>query len=273
VNIEQIAQGVRLDPEGYWIDQSTGEVSYPQHGNDECYRVEQDSFWFEHRNRAILSAIESFPPMAAPILDIGGGNGFVAKFLLDSGYDTILVEPNPAGARNAVHRGVPQVICGTVEASRFRDHFAGAIGLFDVIEHIQDDIGFLRSLQPLLQPKGRLYITAPAFSFLWSSEDDRAGHYRRHTLDTLSLTIEKAGFHVEYSTYFFWFLPAPLWLFRSLPSKFGVRSNSQASIKREHSVENPLLKYAVDKACDLELTRILGRKKVPFGSSCLAVAS
>ncbi len=44
----------------------------------------------------------------------------------------------------------------------------GAIGLFDVLEHIENEAGFLKQLREVLKTGGRLYLTVPAFRWLWS---------------------------------------------------------------------------------------------------------
>jgi len=69
-----------------------------------------------------------------------------------------------------------------------------AAGAFDVTEHIEDDLGFLRELGGILRPGGRLYVTVPAFPFLWSQEDTDTGHYRRYTLPAIEAVLRKAGF-------------------------------------------------------------------------------
>ena len=67
-------------------------------GNDLCFEIEENSFWFGHRNNCIIEMIKNYPPTRnSPIFDVGGGNGFVAKGLLDAGLEVVLVEPGPAG--------------------------------------------------------------------------------------------------------------------------------------------------------------------------------
>ncbi len=86
-----------FDKGGYWKANSDEEVSYPSEGNEVYAELEETSFWFKHRNETIIAAIENFPPSSA-IFDIGGGNGYVAKGLIDAGFDCVLIEPGIAGA-------------------------------------------------------------------------------------------------------------------------------------------------------------------------------
>jgi hypothetical protein len=72
-----------------------------------------------------------------------------------------------------------------------------AIGLFDVLEHIEDQHRFLASLAGCLIPGGRIYVTVPASRWLWSREALDAGHFRRYGVAELSRAIEDAGLAVR----------------------------------------------------------------------------
>ena len=80
--------------------------------------------------------VERFRPQGT-IVDIGGGNGFVAGKLVQAGFPTVVVEPGETGARNAARRGVTTVICATLEAAHFRAASVPAACVFDVLEHIE----------------------------------------------------------------------------------------------------------------------------------------
>lgn len=150
------AAGIALENDGVWYSRTRSDVSYPSDGNVQCAQVEDRSFWFAHRNRCILALSHAYPPSGA-IFDIGGGNGYVTQALVASGLDAVLVEPGPAGARAAKARGLDHVVCSTLEDAKFRDQSIPAIGLFDVIEHIRDDSGFMRRVHAILTAGGRLY--------------------------------------------------------------------------------------------------------------------
>lgn len=190
----------------------------------------------------------------------------MAKGLEAEGFPCVLVEPGPQGAANGVKRGLKNVVCATVEGANFRPGSIGAAGLFDVVEHIEDDVAFLRSLHSLMRPGGRLYLTVPAFQMLWSSEDDYAGHHRRYSTRTLTGSLNKAGFEVEYISYFFWFLTLPVFLLRTLPSFLGLRKQKPAeNHAREHSAGSGLVSRVVDGLLDFERGRMRQKKRMPLG--------
>jgi hypothetical protein len=68
----------------------TRKLSYPEDGNEDCFELEDESFWFKHRNNCIIEVVKRFNPKDI-FFDIGGGNGFVAKGLENNGVQTVLV--------------------------------------------------------------------------------------------------------------------------------------------------------------------------------------
>lgn len=270
--IEDISQNLHLDEKGYWKSNSAEEISYPSDGNEECAEIEETSFWFKHRNRAIAATVENFPPSGA-IFDIGGGNGYVSKNLIDNGFDCVLIEPGASGASKAVERGVKNVICASVESAEFRPHSIPGVGLFDVIEHIEDDAAFLKNIHSLMIPGGKLYATVPAYNFLWSAEDVYAGHFRRYTIDSICDVLRKAEFQIEYATYFFSFLPPIVFLFRSLPTLLGKKHSASAeSSKKDHQIKEGAGSKIINRLLSIELEKIKQKKRIPIGGSCLIVA-
>jgi SAM-dependent methyltransferase len=273
VNLSEIACNIEQQADGSWRTSSNSTVSYPEDGNDACFAVEDSSFWFRHRNACLLELLKSYPP-SGTFFDVGGGNGFVAQAVQSAGLDVVLVEPGPAGVRNAPRRGIRRIIHGTLEDAQFRPATLPAVGLFDVIEHIQDDAGFLRKLHALLAPKGRVYITVPAFQALWSHEDQEAGHWRRYTLQNLSNTLNNCGYEVEFATYIFGFLPAAIFAFRVLPFRLGLRRRRADGerMRAEHAPSNRIAARVISFLTRRELSRLSRGDSSRFGASCMVAA-
>lgn len=271
VQIAQLAEGVMLSEDGIWVARRTSAVSYPSDASDWCYEVESSSFWFAHRGQCILEALAAFPP-EGPLFDIGGGNGYVSALLERQGYDAVLVEPSSKGARNARDRGVVHVVCATLQDAGFRAGVIPAAGLFDVVEHVDDDLAFLENVRALLRPGGRVYVTVPAYRWLWSVDDVRAGHYRRYSRGEIVARLEQAGFVVERATYLFSFLVLPLLALRSIPSKLGLRKVESRGHTGEHVPGSPRLRAVLDWLSRREVSRLRAGRTIPFGTSCLVVA-
>lgn len=275
IDIASITSGLVQGGDGIWRGASTGNVSYPVDANDAYFSVEDSSFWFKHRNECVVTLVRTFPPSAEnSIVDIGGGNGFVSQGLMKAGFDVALIEPGAAGAFNARKRGLRNVICATTTGANIRDRSVPAVGLFDVIEHIEDDLAFLGSIRAMLQHDGRVYITVPAHSALWSAEDENAGHYRRYTRRSLSRLLDSAGFDVLFSTYIFRLLPVPIALLRALPYRlFGAqRPKDGRDVARDHVIADGAVARLVGAALQGEVTSLARKRPLRFGASCMVVA-
>jgi SAM-dependent methyltransferase len=258
---------------GVWRARQISAVSYPEHGNDACFQLEDHSYWFRHRNNCIREVVRQFPPAGA-VYDVGGGNGFVAEGLQQDGHDVVVVEPGP-GVLNAKKRGVRHVVGAALGDAEFRPRSLPAVGAFDVVEHISDDVSFLSSIHTLLSPGGRFYCSVPAFNSLWSNEDVHAGHFRRYSRDTLTEALRRSGFTVEFMSYFFAWLIAPVFLVRSIPFRLlrsrQSRKDSTELMKSDHSLPS-LLSGIIAMTHGWELNRLRQGKAIPFGTSVLCVA-
>jgi hypothetical protein len=135
------------------------------------------------------------------IADIGAGSGFFAKHLLgrrneargatcvDINYDQES-EEWLADKRVAYRRAA-----GALDADLYL--------LMDVLEHVEDDIGFLRSVVEGAPHGAHFVMTVPAFNFLWSGHDEYLGHYRRYTLTQIADVARRSGLEVGKRCYFF----------------------------------------------------------------------
>ena len=273
MNLSELAPGLRRHEEGFWVTPDGVSTSYPEDGNDFCFALEDQSLWFAHRNSVITAAVQRYESPGALIFDVGAGNGCVSSALQRAGFRTVAIEPNRSGASNAVKRGLESVICGHLPSPAFLNGTADAIGLFDVVEHIETDQAYLESLRPYLKPGGRLYVTVPAYPWLWSSNDVLGGHYRRYTRSSIRNVIESAGYRVDYGSYFFAFLPLPIFLLRSLPSR--IRSKEAEDWNRSpahHGVLSSRARRLGQRVMAFEGRRRARGKSIPFGASCLIVA-
>jgi SAM-dependent methyltransferase len=256
--------------DGIWHSEERESLSYPNDGNDVCYDIEDQSFWFKNRNKIILEVINRYS-IDGPIFDVGGGNGFVSSYLGKRGFQTVLVEPGIDGCLNGKERGLRDIINSNFDTIHFFPNSIPNIGMFDVLEHIENQAEILQTIQTNLIQDGRLFITVPAFKFLWSEEDLQAGHFRRYRIKELSKLIDKSGFDVVYSSYFFSFLVIPIFIFRTIPSIFGFYKISTQKSKRQH-ISDSKANRLLGMLMKLELNSIKRGKSIFFGSSLLLVA-
>ena len=190
-----------------------------------------------------------------------------------NGYEVAILEPGINGILNAKKRGLKKLICANFNEIDLYPNSIPAIGIFDVLEHIEDDVQFLKKIQKSLATGGKLYITVPAYNWLWSDEDNIAGHFRRYTIDLLKSKIKQIGLEIEYFTYIFFILPIPIFLFRTLPTKLNFKKKeTNKRTKNEHKIRRGLAGNILQKIWDSELEAISKEKSIPFGGSCLLAA-
>ena len=270
-DLSAIAPGLERRDDGVWQARTRSAVQYPDDGNAFCFAVEDGSFWFQHRNGVILDAVRRHPPAGA-IADIGAGNGYVSLGLQRAGIETLVIEPGPVGIANARTRGVAPLVWATLEDAGFLPGRLPAAGLFDVLEHIPDDRGTLAHLRTLLVDGGRVYLTVPAYQWLWSPEDDAGGHQRRYTRGGLVRLLASCGFHVDTATYFFAPLPLPILLARTIPSRLGLAGPVDAERAGAQLQPSGLLVDAMIRTLAMERRWLESGRTIPAGASVLAVA-
>jgi SAM-dependent methyltransferase len=274
-DLARLSPALTRDDDGIWRATAARDrkLSFPD-AHDACFRFEDESFWFAHRNACIVAALVD-RGIEGPLLDVGGGNGAVSQALEACGIATVLLEPGPDGAKNARRRGLRNVVCATLEDARFDAASFGAVGLFDVVEHLADDEAIFHEVHRVLRPGGVLCATVPAYRWLWSAEDDLAGHHRRYTLARLQAVLARCSFDVCFQTYLFAPLALPVLMLRTLPYRMLSRARTDAAIERgatRQHLPSRIARRAIDALLAPEVARIRGRRTMPFGTSCLVVA-
>lgn len=273
MKIQDLAMNLTPDSDGIWVGRNTHtKVSYPEEGNQQYFQIEDKSFWFKHRNNCIVAALNLYTP-TGPVFDVGGGNGFVTRRLLDEGFEAVLIEPGSNGAFNAkIKRSIPIVFRATLEDCGFPEDSLSAISLFDVLEHIEDDSRFLNEVCTCMKPGGHLYITVPAYKWLWSRSDISADHYRRYNPKEL-VDLLSEQFNVLFITCIFRTLLFPVLAFRVLPYRLGFGNSRKAlSTGKEHGTGGGLLVKAIQQFLLSETGQIASGHSKAIGTSCLCIA-
>ncbi len=235
--------------------------------------VEDRHFWFVGRRQVVLSALRRAVPRlgARRLFDVGCGSGGLLAFLARSGVAVAgACDVYPESLRLVRERlDVPLV---QVDEGRLLPLGGGydLLGMFDVLEHVDDDVGTLRGLRESLVPGGALVLTVPAHPWLFDEMDRIAFHRRRYRRADLRGALEAAGFEVRLLTHFMSPLVPALALMRPL-QRLLQRGTSHERRRTEFRVVpglNGLLRgvLAVERAA-------LGVYPLPFGSSIVAVAA
>ena len=233
---------------------------------EEWNEIEKKSFWYFFRKKIVFSLIKkNFEKKE--IVDIGSGSGINTSYFNQKGYKTLSIEPTYNLALNQIKNKIENVYCFDIlkEIPKQTTEIFPNIALLDVLEHIEKDEVFLKKLFLLLERDGYLLITVPAFNFLWTSEDKIAGHYRRYTIPKIKELLNKNGFKVIYSSYFFSFLVLPILLFRKTKK---IDERDMLLSKVHHSF---LFKFLFYPFYIIEIAFIKLKIKIPLGSSLIVL--
>ncbi len=165
----------------------------PYHGIDNLDVMAQAVRYHRFLARRIVDAGAG----STTALDFGAGTGLLATLTRERGLKVACVEVDPELRTRLrslglnVHDDLDRVV----------DRSQEFIYSVNVLEHIEDDEGTLRTLCSKLAPGGRCFLYVPALSVLFSSMDEKIGHYRRYERLELVEKATKAGFAVEGAEY------------------------------------------------------------------------
>ena len=249
-------------------------------------QLEDEHYWHRHRREVLLRELRRVcPDRDRRLVELGCGAGTVATHFNAAGYQVDYGDIHAEGLEVAAARAARRLGPAVEDRRFFRIDITETappgdyegIFLLDVIEHLPDDDAVLRNLRPTLAAAGKgsfLFVTVPAFQFLWSPWDDIEKHKRRYTAGSLAGLAERTGYRVVRSTYFF----LPLF-FAALGVK-GLRTVRNAALGAPPLAQNideltettssPLLSAAVLRVLGTEMP-VLRRAALPFGTSLLAV--
>ena len=231
--------------------------------------------WESSRSDALIGLFADHAGTGGSICaaDIGAGDLFFAHALQKKMTGTIYaVDIHYPEERKAAEEE------GIVTLRQAEDLPGGAmdvIFLMDVLEHIDFERPFLGQIHDKLKDDGLLFITVPAFAFLFSSHDEALHHYRRYAAKDLIALIRDdyvilEGFYFYSVLFFMRLLEKTLEGLRGLFHKKRTSGQGAGFWKypQDHFLTRSV-EFVLNT--DFKMNRFLGRHKIKtFGLSlCL----
>jgi SAM-dependent methyltransferase len=193
--------------------------------------IEDTLWWFQGRKNIIrwhLQKIVSRLGQIETIMDIGCGSGVNLSVLAEFG-GVIGVEPSKVLAERSRSRGVAiqiyELPAWQLDKTRVVDLFT----MFDVLEHVEDDVDFLMRLNQSASHNHALLLSVPACPFLFGEHDKLLSHHRRYSRKMLNDCLMRAGYRPLSIRYYMFFLfPGALTarLIDMVKSRLGFRRES-----------------------------------------------
>jgi len=164
------------------------------------------------------------PPDGKFVLDLGAGPGNFTAYLEQLGYSVIAIDIDERDYRDAGHARAPFVASNLDEPlPALPGPLQGAVAI-EVIEHLENPLGLVRSIAERLESGGWLIVTTPnvlslssrlellirGHDFQFSDEDYRAnGHISPVSLLQLRRIGRRVGLTTERVTYNVGRIPLP----------------------------------------------------------------
>ncbi len=151
-------------------------------------------FWMQWRFEAVKKHLHLMPDTTSKVLEIGCGHGVMREQMESLGYVVDACDLN-LHALELIKGGQGRVMLYNIYDKH--PDLAGKydmIMLMDMVEHIEDDVDFLKTAAAYLRPGGTVVLSVPASMLLFSKYDVEVGHIRRYTRKTMHELMTNAGF-------------------------------------------------------------------------------
>ena len=238
----------------------------------EYYDFERRHWWFRARKEIIRSLIIKYSGrQESPrlkILNIGVATGSSTVMLEEFG-DVTSVEYDKECCEFLAEKTGIKAINASIEDLPFDDRYFDMVCAFDVIEHVADDVKAISEMKRVSRQKALLFITVPAFMFLWSRHDDVNHHFRRYTLTQVNSLLASCNLKGMFVSYFNFFLFFPIAFYRLFIGRiFSKRKGAGSDF--EINNQSQLLNEILFKVFRFE-KNILSKSKIQVGVSIVAV--
>ena len=171
------------------------------HGVQTHLDAQEECDFYRARDRALVAYLtrEGFFAQGMKILDFGSGVGHMPMAIREAHPTASItcVEADPA-TRTWLREHDLKTVASLDEAPRDSD----CLMFMEVLEHLDDPVGMLRTLRTHLRPGGTMFLTTPCGETRGGKRDlqayDTPEHVQFFTESSLRLTLSKAGFqHVD----------------------------------------------------------------------------
>lgn len=166
----------------------------------------EDTYWSV---REALSKIVK-DKQSAKIAEVGSGLGYLTYSLNKSGYHVTGLDVSRTAVENATLNFGNYFVCDDIkDFAKLNSEKYDIVIMTEVIEHIEDPVGFLNIVKSLLKTGGSIIVTTPNRSFfsddiIWATElpPVHLWWFSEKTLLYIAAKIKMSAYMVDFSEYF-----------------------------------------------------------------------
>lgn len=236
--------------------------------------IQQTHWWYTGRVQLLQSVLEHHlrPSQERRLLDLGCGPGGMRPMLAQYGR-LFSADFTIEALQFAQPQSLGHLLQADATKLPFGDASFDVVCAFDLIEHLADDFCALSEFNRVLKPGGWVFVTVPAFQFLWGSQDVVNHHYRRYRCSQIRHLLTRTGFLIEQTSYFNAFLFLPIAIVRLLSTmRADHRRESGEEVQSDFSIRIPKsINTALHHLFAFE-RHLLRRSSLPLGTSVLCIA-
>jgi len=221
------------------------------------------------RRRVITDTVTSFLDDGKSFLEVGSGPGDICKELHSRGLRVTVSDIQIDNLAHVTNNNIGDVVQFDLYHPIYRDHF-DAVGAFDVIEHLEDDLTAAKHLLEIVKPGGFVFVTVPAHKWLWNNRDRLENHKRRYSRLGLRKLFESVGAAVINVDYMF-FTILPLLLGRTILDLVRRRDSFTPKDHQNSMNINPTINQLLLILTTMELS-IFRRWSPPIGGTLILTA-
>ncbi|HCU01670.1 MAG: Methyltransferase type 11 [Candidatus Moranbacteria bacterium GW2011_GWE1_35_17] len=241
--------------------------SYNPNALDVFYKYEKEHFWFKIRRDFILKIFSKYVKKSSLVMEVGTGTGNIARELKNNGYDVVISDVHKQFLDFEKNKIIEKRYQFDVNEPPFEDHF-NAIGMFDVLEHTEEDEQVLKNIRKMLKDDGKIIITVPAHSWLWNKYD--YSHKRRYNLKRIREIFKNSGFDILEAKHFFVSI-MPLLFIRALIERDNGNKDSADDLAEQQMAINPIINKILYTILSLEC-KLIANISPKIGGSIIVVA-
>lgn len=229
----------------------------------------EETHWWHRNKKALLQLLlkkeSKFLTSNSKALDVGCGTGMLLN-IMNKKMKAYGIDNQPLAIKFCKEKGLKNIKKGNSEELGFRSNQFDLITMFDVLEHTNED-KTIKEVNRILRKNGLVFITVPAYQWMWSKWDEILGHHKRYTSEELKALLQENGFKIKKLSYLYSFLLPVAYIVRKIKSISSKSGEYSSDFWTPPKLANEFL-FNIAK---FELS-YFNNADIPFGLSVVAIA-